>query len=286
MVRQSGLDTALVLISAAASWGVRWNTYVFLRLVSHLRAAIQSLLELTRQLPFASRFMPRTWTCLAIYIATSALILKVGSRPKSVPAPGGSHRRRWSPRAVQLVAGSTQHDDLLTSYLNLGVNFLCAAMCLDFIYRSHYLLPSTDVVFARMGYVSHDTASIAIRSRTAETEVRYWARDGVIRTATASATTTGDTDQTGYVRLMGLDSGTKYHYNTSTSLEGTFTTHKAPKDMSSFSLLSTSCQKPNWPYSPSSHPLRIQGMEHLDQYLASSHTTPEMMLFLGDFICV
>ena len=27
------IDTALSLSSAAASWGVRWNTYVFLRLV-------------------------------------------------------------------------------------------------------------------------------------------------------------------------------------------------------------------------------------------------------------
>lgn len=224
--------------------------------------------------------MPRIWSSLAVSLATSALILV----PSSNSTAGNHKHPAWSSRAIQLVAGSTRSSDGRTSYMNLAINLLCTAMCLDFIYRSHYLLPSTQVAFSRMGYVTHDSARIALRSDGGEIRVTYESEGEPLQAVSASMGSS-DTDQTTELLLEGLRSDTIYHYNTSTGLEGTFTTRRAPEHISRFSILSTSCQKPNWPYSPLNHPLRIQGMEHLDQYLASSGLAPEMMLFLGDFIC-
>jgi alkaline phosphatase D len=228
--------------------------------------------------------LPRIWTSLAVSLATSALILIPGPKSVSSSTARKHGRQVWPSRAVQLVAGSTRLSDRRTSYLNLAINLLCTAMCLDFIYRSHYLLPSTQVEFSRMGYVTHDSARIALRSDGGDIRVTYGSEGEPMRAASTSMRS-GDTDQTTQLLLEALRSNTAYHYNTSTGLEGTFTTRSAPEDMSRFSILSTSCQKPNWPYSPLNHPLRIQGMEYLDQYLASSGLAPDMMLFLGDFIC-
>ena len=181
------------------------------------------------------------------------------------------------------MAGSARADDRPASIVNLLINLVCAVLCLDFVYRAHYLLPSTELEYGRVGYVTSDSVSLSLRSRINGTTLQYWSRDGSIRTASIRAEAVSDSMLS--IRLGGLEAGQRYHYNTTDGTTGSFATQRAPADMAKFSILSTSCQKPDWPYSPFSHPLRIQGMEDLHQYLEESGIAPEMMLFLGDFIC-
>lgn len=66
--------------------------------------------------------------------------------------------------------------------------------------------------------------------------------------------------------------------------KGFLTTRRSKHDQKQFILLSTSCQKPNWPYNPLSHSLAISGLEHVDKIVRKMERK-EAMLFLGDFVC-
>lgn len=55
--------------------------------------------------------------------------------------------------------------------------------------------------------------------------------------------------------------------------------------MDRFSIISSSCIKPGWPYVPWEDSRAVKGVEKLGRFIESMERKPEMMLFLGDFIC-
>lgn len=128
--------------------------------------------------------------------------------------------------------------------------------------------------------VTESQANILIRAQSTAFNLTYWTGPD---SKTISVNVPANTDSAVPIRLEQLNPGSTYHYKSDIGHAGSFTTRDA--NISSFSLLSTSCQKPNWPYSPTNHPLRINGLEHLDAYIGTMANEPEMMLFLGDFIC-
>ncbi|TQV95628.1 alkaline phosphatase family protein [Cordyceps javanica] len=89
-------------------------------------------------------------------------------------------------------------------------------------------------------------------------------------------------DFVGTYTFTGLLAESTYLYTTNASHTGTFTT--APKSPQRWSLISSSCIKPFYPYSPLDSPLRVKGLEYLDDFI-SVHPV-DMMLFLGDFIYI
>ncbi|KAJ7248237.1 PhoD-like phosphatase-domain-containing protein [Mycena haematopus] len=155
-------------------------------------------------------------------------------------------------------------------------------MCIDFIYRAHILHPSQSLTFSRTGYVDSTTARIVLRAPAAENPLRltytdsaHWETKIIDIPALME-----DSDSTATVELTGLTPGTRYLYNTSSAHAGSFVT--SAESLKKFTVISTSCQKPFYPYSPFSHSLAIPGLSHLAHHAES--VPPEFILFLGDFI--
>ncbi|OAA80570.1 PhoD-like phosphatase [Akanthomyces lecanii RCEF 1005] len=91
-----------------------------------------------------------------------------------------------------------------------------------------------------------------------------------------------ENDFVGTVTFAGLRPESTYLYTTNASHAGTFTT--PPKSPKRWSLISSSCIKPFYPYNPLDSALRVKGLEHLDDFISSNPV--DMMLFLGDFIYI
>ncbi|TID03867.1 Alkaline phosphatase D [Colletotrichum higginsianum] len=146
---------------------------------------------------------------------------------------------------------------------------------------------SNELFFSRLGYVDETTARIVVRSPISP--VTYveitWSpssRSGDEPPRSTTISVAESNDYVGTFSLDGLEPDTEYTYGTNASHSGVFRTAAAsPKR---WSLISTSCIKPFYPYSPADHALRIRGLEHLDRYLATDPA--DMMLFLGDFIYI
>ncbi|KAF0322174.1 alkaline phosphatase family protein [Colletotrichum asianum] len=159
---------------------------------------------------------------------------------------------------------------LLASFITVVLNLLSLGAVWDFLYRSHYLHQSNDISFSRVGYVDETSARIVAPEEDAEQP-----KSQVI-------TVTDANDYTGTFLFEELKANTEYYYTTNARHAGSFKT--AARDPKRWSLVSTSCTKPFYPYSPVDHGLRIKGLEYLDQYLM--HKPVDMMLFLGDFIYI
>lgn len=159
------------------------------------------------------------------------------------------------------------------------VNIAILLMCLDLCYSTS-LYPVDDLQFSRTGHVTPTSAKLLFRSQPTSFDLTYESSGGA---HTIGVHVLDGHDRTAAVHLVDLSPSTAYNYSTTAGHQGTFTTRE--RDPERFSLISSSCQKPNWPYSPANHPLRIAGLEYLDKYLERTSLTPEMMLFLGDFIC-
>jgi alkaline phosphatase D len=234
--------------------------------------------------------MPRIWTCLAMNLVTFIISYRrVGSLKARRHTRYGEHRIGKVFRSMVSV-GAGIFDPLapIVSGLNLALNLVCVAMCLDFIYRAHLLRPSDDLSFSRMGYVTPDSALISLRvPGQREFNLSFWPHTPSPPVTSPpnviQASSSVEVDWTATVALSGLSDNVTYSYSTSAGHRGSFVT--PPRSSESFTVLSTSCQKPNWPYSPLNDPLRIIGMEYLDAYISKMAIRPEMMLFLGDFIC-
>jgi alkaline phosphatase D len=170
----------------------------------------------------------------------------------------------------------------LGSLLSAGIlDFALIIMSLDMCYRAHWLYPADDLSFSRTGYVTDTTANLLFRSTAASFNITYASASNV---AGIEVVLPADSDSTVAVRLDRLLPGSVYNYTSTAGHQGSFTTSRT--NPSVFSLVSTSCQKPNWPYLPTNHALRVTGIEHLDAYIDTMSQKPEMMLFLGDFICM
>lgn len=261
---------AIAISCGAASWALRWNTYVFLRLVGAWGCSGG---QADCQLPFASIYLPRIYTSFVLYLGATYLLHRRGRITRSLPDLCLS----W--------LGGSCHPYRRTAFLfNLFVNSLCLIGCLDFLHRAHWLYDEHDLTFCRTGFVTDTSATLLCRVRASNT-IALEICDPSSTCFNTSAISRDSADDTAVFDLSDLKSNTEYIYTTSHGHRGAFHTREMDGQAQSFSLLSTSCMKPNWPYSGVSHPLRIRGLDYLDRYMAEMTTVPAAMLFLGDFIC-
>lgn len=162
------------------------------------------------------------------------------------------------------------------SILTALANAACIAATWDFLYRGHLLHQSHNLSFSRLGHLDASTARIVIRAPFDSPTPVQMALAGTSQQHVSLVS--AETDFTATFLLDGLTPNTTYTYLTNASHTGTFTTpEEHPKR---WSLASTSCIKPFYPYNPADHALRIRGLEHLARF----HV--DMVLFLGDFIYI
>ncbi|OCF38548.1 hypothetical protein I317_07682 [Kwoniella heveanensis CBS 569] len=241
-----------------ASLSAKWNAYIFLRL-----------------LPLGERFLPIIYTASAIYVV-SFVLLRWASPPKRSKRIGA---------LLALLCGLPSPSTPLCSLLGAVITLLAPVFSTDFVHRARYLNREADLSFSRIGWVTESTAQVLIRSPFNDQGVglSYWAEGSQEVLHTKPTNTGAATDHTAAITLRDFEPGTQYHYNSSHQHSGSFYT-RLHDERKSFSLLSTSCQKPGWPYNPLAHPLAIRGLTHLDKTIQEMKQKPEAMLFLGDFI--
>lgn len=268
------------------------------------------------QMP-AHHFPPLILTSLAIYL--SALFALNRQNKGQQQGNGKSQYSHQTPLTIpgRKSAGPTHGDSAIRAFLtglpsanaprataiNIFINVGLSWLALDFLVRGLILYPQADLAFSRIGFVSPTTANLLIREpdparlplgiyyqEAAQTDLSKWTQEGTIYTVDNS------TDFTVPVTLKNLKPATPYRYSLSssegpkTAANGTFTTAPSPgsKEASSLSFLTSSCMKPNFPYNPLSHPLRIPGIEQMSDFIGKLPSTlrPAFMLFLGDFIYI
>jgi alkaline phosphatase D len=213
--------------------------------------------------------MPKIWTGLAVHLSTLFAIWL--SRTKKA-----DRRTGFAPALGILGIDS----GAATITWAVAVDLILLLMSLDMCYRAHYFHPAGALSFSRTGFVTDTSASLLFRSTLQSFNLTYASNAGSVE---IPVHVPADSDSTVSVHIDGLRPGETYSYTSTAGHEGSILTARAASE--TFSLVSTSCQKPNWPYSPLNHPLRVTGMEHLDRYIGGMRQKPEMMLFLGDFIC-
>ncbi|KAJ5148409.1 PhoD-like phosphatase [Penicillium atrosanguineum] len=91
-----------------------------------------------------------------------------------------------------------------------------------------------------------------------------------------------DSDFTATITLPGLHEDTLYTYATNASHTGFFRTPMLYPKV--FSITTSSCIMPFFPYNPTDHSLRIRGLDHLSRHITQVKT--DFILFLGDFIYI
>jgi alkaline phosphatase D len=200
-----------------------------------------------------------------------------------------------------LLTGLPSPSSALWSWITFGINMALISMALDVVYRAPLLHQCHDASFARVGYVSENSAKILVREPYAfDVKVLYRSIDGTERswmhkTHRASQPEywlTNETDFTTVMNIEHLRSDLPYEYIVETSrgnISGTFTTAPKPGRISmlkdnKYTFVHSSCIKPRVPYTPFQHPLEFPGMKHLARWLPE--LKPYFMLFLGDFIYV
>lgn len=228
-------------------------------------------------------------------------------KPLAIEATQTIVKRKDRPNKFKsLLLGTPEPNSKLLTLANLLINSLLVAFTADMVYRAEFLHPSTDVSFARTGYVSQTDAKILIREpdnsklpividyriEPEGSDVEYpWLQSSPITKLT------GATDYSLPVHLRNLHPNTRYRYKTSNNHGGTF--HTAPAKLNSldmalgetarktkFTFLTSSCIKARVPYNPFHHPLHIHGFKVLGDLLRRKVVVPDFMMFLGDFIYI
>ncbi|RSM01234.1 hypothetical protein CEP52_008667 [Fusarium oligoseptatum] len=226
--------------------------------------------------PLGKRYLDRIYWSFAIFlfafITQLFFVKRLGLRLKRN-------------RGLAILLASFDDARPFSTVVGFLVNLCCLVAVLDFLFRGHVLHQSDDLSFSRVGFVDSSTARIVIRAPNS---------DYVDITITSSSGTSGaqadpilishESDYTGTFLIEGLVPNTSYTYSTNASHTGSFHTSVLAKDLKRWSLISSSCIKPFYPYSPLDHGLRIKGLEHLSNYVSASPV--DMMLFLGDFIYI
>ncbi|KAM5343962.1 hypothetical protein ACJ41O_012499 [Fusarium nematophilum] len=230
--------------------------------------------------PIGLKYLDRIYWSFAIFvlafIGEAFLIVRNGWRLK---------RRR----GLALLLAWFDMERPLSTVLGFLANLLCLGAVLDFLFRGLVLHQSADLSFSRVGYVDSSSARVVIRAPMSE----Y-----IAITVTSDSMSGGQQvqkpgpilldsklDFTATFEIGGLIPNTSYTYSTNASHAGSFRTPSEQyNEVKRWSLVSSSCIKPFYPYSPFDHGLRIKGLEHLDNYLSTSPV--DMVLFLGDFIYI
>ncbi|KAH0562964.1 hypothetical protein GP486_002465, partial [Trichoglossum hirsutum] len=194
---------------------------------------------------------------------------------------------------------------IITAAFNLGL----VLMTVDLVFRGPVWYPSYDLSFARVGYVSDNSAKILIREcntsklpiylsyRTADSSShadlmpyqQFISSDTSWQSARGIYFLSNETDYTSTAIISGLVPETRYQYATSSDHMGFFTTAPSPgsptrRNRGKFTFLTSSCIKPHFPYNVFSHPLTIPGLKNLAQKIPELKA--QFMLFLGDFIYI
>ncbi|MCJ1359179.1 MAG: hypothetical protein MMC33_009179, partial [Icmadophila ericetorum] len=203
-----------------------------------------------------------------------------------------------------LLFGLPSPSSTFWSSVTVGINILLALFVADMVFRAPLFYPSHDLSFARVGYVSHDTAKILVREPNASKVPVYVSYRKAYSTSNPTPTwekswhsggsvywLDNSTDYTHVFEIQHLIHSTLYQYTaTNTELVGTFTTAPLPKEQSTgyrgtkLTFFTSSCIKPHFPYSPFSHPLSIPGLKYLAAWIPKVKAS--FMLFLGDFIYI
>lgn len=189
-----------------------------------------------------------------------------------------------------LLLGRFEPECLVGTLICVLVNTLCFLCVIDFIYRAHVFYPATDLSFSRVGYVDETSARIAVRAQT-ESWIAIWYTEhiehphrldnatwqfGVVQHAINA------TDFVVSYVLENLEAGKQYSFRTNMSHFGSLRT--AVPHPSRWTMVSSSCIMPFWPYNPWSHALSIHGLKHLAKVVDSRDVS--FMVFLGDFIYI
>ncbi|KAJ6600029.1 hypothetical protein DFH09DRAFT_1504520 [Mycena vulgaris] len=226
------------MIPDQALWATSAASTVYLRATAFL---------FVRMLPLGYRFMPKIAAAFAISLGSFAL-----SRQRAQSNTSKTSTRR---SALPILFGTYSRRNSLSSFAGLLLNILAFLACLDFMYRLHFLHRSESLAFSRTGYVDSTSARIVLRETTSQSQLQfsYTASTGSDRKTLAIPVLSEESDYTATVELTGLVPGTRYSYNTTGSHAGSFVT--SPAVSKKFTMISTSCQKPFYPYSPLAHPL-------------------------------
>jgi len=195
-----------------------------------------------------------------------------------------------------VLLGIPNPKSVLWSIITLAVNVLLVLGTVDVVYRGKLFYPSHDLAFARVGYVSDTSAKILIREPDPSQLPIYISYQAVLGSGLdASWKSAGQvyllsntTDYTYSQEIASLRPSTQYQYAVSNDHSGFFTTAPPAGQMhpgrGKFTILTSSCIKPRFPYNPFSHPLTIPGLKHLAKWLPKLDAS--FMLFLGDFIYI
>lgn len=196
-----------------------------------------------------------------------------------------------------LLTGIPSRRSPLSTWATALINVVAALLTLDFLIRGLVLYPSSEVAFSRIGHVSPTSANLLFREpdpaqlpvivsyqETTTQGSAKWIEEGTVYKLDNS------TDFTAAVTLRNLKPATPYRYSLSNNMSGGFVTAPRPgsPEGSRLSFVTSSCLKPNFPYSILSHPLRVPGLEQMTEVLEklSSALRPSFMLFLGDFVYI
>ncbi|KAF4340438.1 alkaline phosphatase D [Fusarium beomiforme] len=227
--------------------------------------------------PIGKKYLDRIYGSFAIFLfafAVQFILLKCNKR----------HLRR-SPGSA-LFLGLIDVNRPFSTAGSFLINLACLVAVFDFLSRGHLFHQSTELSFSRVGYVDSSTARIVLRAPIS---------DHVEITVTSSSLGEPQTyqigsvfldaksDYLGTILIQNLKPNTKYTYSTNGSHDGSFQT-SSESGGGRWSLATSSCIKPFYPYNPLDHGLRIKGLEHLSAYV--SENPVEMVLFLGDFIYI
>jgi alkaline phosphatase D len=206
-----------------------------------------------------------------------------------------------------LIWGLPSPTSALLSAATYMINLLLVVMVVDAVYRGPRLYPSSDLSFARVGFVSDTTAKILVREprpsqqpiwvsyRDADTLVTT---DGVYAEPTTAWKSAGsieeplfneESDFTASTTLTRLHPDTRYQYTLSNNHTGYFFTAPVVGKTSKrhdgrFTFLHSSCIKSRFPYNPLDHPLHISGFKYLADWIPKLKA--HFMVFLGDFIYI
>ncbi|GAB1202260.1 hypothetical protein APSETT445_000871 [Aspergillus pseudonomiae] len=251
-------------------------------------------------------FPPLIFTSLVVYLS-SLFSLSRSADENTANRPHDLKRSKNTSRSAEppakdsalktLLTGLPSPSSPLVTRLTVLVNIVLTLFASDLLLRGVVFYPANDVAFSRIGYVSPTTANLLVREpdsaqlplvvfyqEVEQEDPLKWVEEGIIYALDES------TDFTASVTLKNLKPSSHYRYSLSNNRTGSFVT--APlhgsKSANRLSFLTSSCMKPNFPYNPLSHPLRIEGIEKMTETVSKlpSLLRPAFMLFLGDFIYI
>ncbi len=191
-----------------------------------------------------------------------------------------------------LLLGLPSPISTLWSTVAVALNIVLALFVADMVYRPQRFYKSSDLSFARVGYVSDTAASILIRepnSSQLPIHISYRSAPEVIESHDAWHSAgklrllSNATDITGSLTISNLIPASQYQYTLSNKHTG-FLSTAPPEATGKLTFLASSCIKANFPYNPLSHPLSIIGFRHVANWIPSLGAS--FMLFLGDFIYI